>query len=250
MSTQTFEPNKLLALGEKLRENPQTILLSLPIFGWGILWFKLAGDKDGLAGAFGHLGLAFKLYYKHHWQNKSFLKISYHLLSEAAKQGTGNGQPSVRMVMGSIALDLGNNLQAKWDYELAIRMSRKIKDFNQTAFIMGHLGRVKTILGDFVGAKKDLDRGLKILSKTIKRDKSPRLQIWISNLELAMSEWYLACGDKKKAKLWAIAVSRRSHKYDLKTRKLDANNLLSKISASIVPMIIIPYGLSMAWIKY
>src|SRR3989344_9424212 len=106
MTAQTSEPNKLLALGEKLRENPDTILLSIPVLGLGIILFSLTEDKENLAGAYGHLGLAFRLYHKHHWQSPVLLKIAYWLLSQSARINAGLGQPTVRMVMGGISSDL------------------------------------------------------------------------------------------------------------------------------------------------
>lgn len=248
MITQTFEPNKLLALGEKLRENPDTILLSLPVLAWAIVWYGWTGNKPAQAGGFGHLGLAFKLYYKHHWQNQILLKIAYWLLTQALLCGDRDGQPTVKMVMGSISLDLGDKNQAKSDYEQAVNMAKNIGDQNQMAFVLGHLGRIKTQLGDFVGAKKDLDLGLKILTRALKKDSAPRLHIWISNVELAMSEWYLAAGDKKRAKLWVQKVATRAEKYDLKTRKLDAKNLLSKIANPLVIITLLVRN-TLAWIK-
>lgn len=221
------EENKLLAIGERLRENPRTILLSIPVLGWGIFWFGLMGDRDALAGAFGHLGLTFRLYYKHHWQNKTFLKIAYWLLLQAARLGTGDGQPTVRMVMGTIAAELENQEQAQVDYEAGIQMAKKIKDEPQAAFIESHLGK---LLLD----KKRLDHTYKVLSQFAKGKTDMRPHVWLSNAEIGLSEWYLAAGDKKRARLWANKVAARADKHDLKTRRLDAQNLKKKISVAVI----------------
>ena len=244
MTAQTSEPNKLLALGERLRENPDTILLSIPVLGLGIILFSLTEDKENLAGAYGHLGLAFRLYHKHHWQSPVLLKIAYWLLSQSARINAGLGQPTVRMVMGGISSDLGNYSQAQKDYELGIQMAKGLKDSWQAAFIASHLGRLETKTGNLVGAKKNLDDSLKILSAAVKKDSSPRLHIWLSNTEIGLSEWFLAAGDKIQAKTWADKVSARAEKYDLKTRKLDAANLLAKISTPIV--FVVSTGLKLA----
>ena len=234
MTAQTSEPNKLLALGEKLRENPDTILLSVPVLGLGIILFSLTGDKEALAGSYGHLGLTFRLYHKHHWQNPVFLKIAYWLLSQSALINTDMGQPTVRMVLGGISSDLGNYDQARKDYQLGIQMAKDLKDPWQGAFITSHLGRLETKTGNLVIAKKDLDDSLKILSAAVKKDSGPRLHIWLSNVEIGLSEWFLATGDKTQAKLWANKVAARAEKHDLKTRKLDSIKLLEKISTTTI----------------
>lgn len=209
-------------MGERLRENPQTILLSIPVLIWGILWFGITENIPAQAGAYGHLGLSFRLYYKHHWQNKVFLRIAYSLLSNATKLGTGDGQPTVRMVMGGIAAELGNKAQAKEEYDAGIQMAKRIKDGPQAAFIESHLGRLLV-------NKKHLDHAYKILFKFANGKTGMRPHIWLSNAEIGLSEWYLAAGDKKRAKFWADKVARRAAKYDLKTRILDAQKLLQKI---------------------
>lgn len=219
MATTLSEPNKLLALGEKLRENPRTILLAILILGFGILWFEIMGDKYAQAGAFGHLGLTFKLYYKHHWQNKIFLRIAYRLLESAME---GEGVPTVRMVMGGISEELGDKTQARLDYESGIEMALKNKDSPQAAFIESHLGK---LLLD----KRHLDNAYKILSKFAQNKLEQRPHIWLSNVELAYSEWYLAKLNKKMALYWANKTLTRANKYNLETRKLDVDNLFKKI---------------------
>lgn len=219
MTTTLVEPNKLLALGESLRENPKTILLSIPVLGFGILWFGMIGNKYAQAGAFGHLGLAFRLYYKHHWQNKIFLRIAHKLLENAQ---SGEGSPTVIMVMGGISAELGDKTQAKRDYEQAIKIALKIGDVPQAAFIESHLGK---LLLD----KKHLDHAYKVLSKFAQNKREQRPHIWLSNVELGYSEWYLAKLNKKMALYWANKTLTRANKYKLETRKLDVANLLKKI---------------------
>lgn len=231
MTTQTHEPNKWLALGERLRENPRTILLSIPVLGAGVLWFGLVEDKNAQAGAFGHLGLTFRLYYKHHWQNKFFLRLAYYLLSQAAELGTGDGQPTVRMVMGGIAADLGNLGQAKNNYDKGVTLAKRINDPIQAAFVESHLGRLEIQNHHLPAAQKHLDHAYKVLSQFATNKTDARPHIWLSNAEIGYGEWYLAAGDKKRAKLWTDKVAARANKYNLKTRRLDAQKLLQKISA-------------------
>lgn len=232
MTTTIKEAYSLLAIGEGFRENPRTILLSIPILGFSIFWYSFAHNRSALAGAYGHLGLTFRLYYKHHWQNPVLLKIAYWLLLQSSKINVGMGQPTVRMVLGGIASDLGNYDQAQKDYELGIQMAKDLKDPWQAAFITSHLGRLEIKIGNLVGAKKNLDDSLKILLAAVKKDSSSRLQIWLSNVEIGLSEWFLATGDKIQAKFWADKVVSTAEKYDLKTRRLDAINLLAKITSS------------------
>lgn len=219
MTTTLVEPNKLLALGERLRENPKTILLSIPVLGFGIVWFGLIGDKFAQAGASGHLGLGFRLYYKHHWQNKIFLRIAYKLLENAME---GEGSPTVRMVMGGISAELGDKVQAQQDYELGIKMSLAIKDAPQAAFIESHLGK---LLLD----KKHLDHAYKVLNKFAQNKLEQRPHIWLSNVELGYSEWYLSKLNKNLALIWANKAKNRADKYQLETRKLDVENMIRKI---------------------
>lgn len=222
--TAITEPNKLLAIGEGLRENPKTILLSIPVLGFGVFWFGLIGDKHARAGAYGHLGLAFRLYYKHHWQNKIFLKIAYWLLDHAH---SGEGSPTVKMVMGGISAELGDKSQAITDFETGIKMALKIKDEPQAAFIESHLGK---LLLD----KKHLDHAYKVLSKFALNKSDQRPHIWLSNVELGYSEWYLWKGDKVRANIWVKKAQFRANKYKLETRKLDVQRLLFTLNRGFI----------------
>src|SRR3989344_3476159 len=56
----SHEQKRILLLGEKLRENPNTILLSIPVFMFCVIFYSLSGNKEGIAGSLGHCGIAFK----------------------------------------------------------------------------------------------------------------------------------------------------------------------------------------------
>ncbi len=232
MSKNAQEGNQLLSLGERVRENPHTILLSIPILGFAIVWLKLKGDREGQAGGYGHLGLTFKLLYKHHWKNEFLQTIAYDLFSKAADLSVGNGRPTILLKMAQISGELGDWKRAKDEVEQALLLAKQIGDDSQYAYLLAHLGRIKMMLNDMPGAKSDLEKSLKDLTDITKKESTMRLQVWMSTPEMILSEWYLAVGDKKNAKLWAQKVIGRAEKYDLKTRKLDGQNLLKRISAS------------------
>ncbi|KKU28582.1 MAG: hypothetical protein UX80_C0004G0012 [Candidatus Amesbacteria bacterium GW2011_GWA2_47_11b] len=232
MSKNIREQFKLLSLGEKLRENPKTIWLSVPAFLFSALWSTLVGNREELAGSFGHLGISWELIRKHHWKSGVFLDLALWSYQQAVKIGVGDGQPSVRLKIGSMYAEKGDLPRAKKYIEEGLALCRNIKDVPQGAFLLAHLGRIKTKLGDFAGAKKDLDKSLSIMEKILKKDSSLRLHIWASTAEMGLAEWYLAAGDKKRAKLWAQKVATRATIHDLKTRALDAKDLLAKISAA------------------
>jgi len=226
------EQFSLLAWGEIIRENPATIWFSIPILLFSAVWSWLSDNREQLAGSFGHLGIAFELINKYHWRHPLFLDLAYWSFRKARRTGVGDGQPTVSLKLGSIAEQRGDLAAAKAFIEEGIGMCRKLKDVPQRAFLTAHLGRVKTKLGDFAGAKADLESSLKTLTKSIKRESTFRLQVWASTAEMGLAEWYLAAGDKKQAKTWADKVAARAAKHDLKTRNLDAAKLLSEITFS------------------
>lgn len=238
MTTVTSEKNKMLAFGEKLRENPKSIWLSVPVLGAAILLGKLIGDKEMEAGGSGHLGLSFRLLYKHHWKQTKLLDIAYELFANAARIGVGNGQPSVRMAMGGIAMEKGDNKKALGNYFDGFNLAKKQKDLNQAAFLQSHMGIAQIKLDDLSSAKKNISEAMRRLSQALKKQpNSLYLQVWMSNSELGMSEWYLAAGDKKNAKVWAEKVAKRAKRWELKTREQDAKNLLKRITAACVVLI-------------
>lgn len=239
MATVTSEKNNMLAFGEKLRENPKTIWLSIPVFGTAILLGKLVGDKEMEAGGSGHLGLTFRLLYKHHWKQVKLLDIAYALFANAARIGTGNGQPSVRMAMGGVSMEKGEYKQALENYLEGFSLAKKQKDLNQAAFLQSHVGIAQIKLGELPAAKRNLENAMKILTKAITKNQlSLYLQVWMSNGELGMSEWYLAAADKKKAKDWAEKAAKRAKIWELKTREQDVANLLKRITLAGAALII------------
>ncbi len=222
----------LLSLGESLRENPRTILLSIPILGFAIVWLTLTGNREGEAGGYGHLGLTFKLLYKHHWKKEFLQTIAYTLFSKAAELSTGEGRPTILLKMAQISGERGDWKRARDEIEQALELARQVGDEAQYSYLLAHLGRIKIMLNDMPGAKEDLEESLKDLTEITNKESTMRLQVWMSTPEMILSEWYLAAGDKKNAKLWAEKVIARSEKYDLKTRKLDGQNLLKRISTT------------------
>lgn len=237
----TSEKNKMLAAGESLRENPKTIWLSVPVLGGAIILAKLTGNKEAEAGGSGHLGLTFRLIYKHQWKQPLLLDVAYALFKNAARIGTGGGQPSVRMAMGGVALEKNDPETALEDYRQGYSLAKRLKDANQAAFLQSHMGMAETRLGDLASAKRDVETAVKTLYSALKKNpNSLYLQVWTSNAEIGMSEWYLATGDKKKAKLWAEKVQKRAESFELKTRKLDAEKLLKRIAAAGIALAVIP----------
>lgn len=212
----------MLAFGERLREDPKTIWFSVPVLGFAVLLGRLTGNKEREAGGSGHLGLAFRLLYKHHWKQPRLLDIAYSLFSNAARIGTGNGQPSVRMAMGGVMMEKGEYKQAYENFLEGFEIAKKQGDFNQAAFLRTHVGIAQMKLGSLGQAKKNLDEAMRTLRKALAKNKqSLYLQVWMSNAELGMSEWYLAVGDKRKARVWAGKVAKRAQKWELRTREQD-----------------------------
>ena len=239
MATATSEKNRMLAFGEKLRENPTTIWFSILVLGSAILLAKLIGNKEWEAGGSEHLGLTFRLLYKHHWKQFKLLNIAYSLFANAAKIGAGNGQPSVRMAMGGVSMEKGDYKKASENYLEGFNLAKKQKDINQAAFLQSHMGIAQVKLGELVEARKNLENALAVLSKALVKDRnSLYLQVWISNAEMGMSEWYLAAGDKKRARIWADKAGSRARKYELKTRQQDVEKLIRKIAVAGISLIV------------
>lgn len=233
----------LLATGESLREDPRTILLSFPVLAFAVVLYYFSENRPALASALGHLALSFRLFYKHHLRLKILLLIAYQLLSESAGIGAGDGQPTVRMVMGTIATEFGNLDQGESDFITGIKMASDINDKNQTAFIESHLGRLLVQKGELQKAKKHLDNAYKVLSLFVKNASDQRPHIWISNTELGLSEYYLAVRDKEKAKHWADQAKSRADKYKLETRKLDVKKLMSQITQALPALLL-------SWLRF
>ena len=133
--------------------------------------------------------------------------------------------------MAQISGEQGNWKKAKDEVARALLLAKQIGDDSQYAYLLAHLGRIKIMLDDMPGAKSDLENSLKNLTAITQKESTMRLQVWMSTPEMILSEWYLAASDNKNAKLWAQKVIDRAEKYDLKTRKLDGQNLLKRISS-------------------
>lgn len=216
-------------MGEKFRENPKTIFLSLPIFGIGLAWFSLTGQSEYLSGSFGHLGLTFKLLYKHHIKNKLLLKIAYWLFGRAYSVGAGDSAPTVKMKLGEIAFELDKKTEALNHLQYAVKLAKAENDLPQMAYAQVNLGRLQIQFHDLTSAQTNLTLALPILSEASRNSESHRLHIWACAAEIGMAEYHLALADKKAALVWANKAKRRAESYHLKTRFLDVKNLFRKL---------------------
>ena len=226
------EPKRILHLGESLRENSKTILLSIPVFTFGLCYYSMISDKEGLAGAYGHMGIAFKNYHKHFWKKRFLLEIAYYLFRKAAELGGGKDRPTVLLKCGQTALELGDKKSAEKNYNEAIAEAKRLKDKYQKAYVSAHLADLIKEK-DFEKAEGMLTNSHEVLNQAI--DKNPEalyFQIWISFVELALGQLYLSKADKNSARVWAEKAHARVEKYDLKVRKLDVKKLLSKIEST------------------
>ena len=97
--------------------------------------------------------------------------------------------------------------------------------------------------------KKHLDHAYKILSKFALNKHEQRPHIWLSNVELGYSEWYYSIGDRKRAIDWTKKAQLRAIKYNLETRKLDAVNLLKKLTLVIIASFTYVGRLVFAWTR-
>ncbi|OGM26660.1 hypothetical protein A3D00_01000 [Candidatus Woesebacteria bacterium RIFCSPHIGHO2_02_FULL_38_9] len=227
----SHEQKRILLLGEKLRENPNTILLSIPVFMFGVIFYSLSGNKEGIAGSLGHCGIAFKNYHKHFWQKDFLLKIGFWLFNKSADYATGEGKVSTVLHAGQISLSLDNLNLARKKYEEALMVCKNQKvDTGIDGYIFVHLAVLDLKEKKLDKVKLNLDKALKILNIRLEENpKSLYLHIWMSLLELTMGEYYLTVGDKMLARAWAEKAQNRTEKYDLKVRKLDVKRLLSRI---------------------
>lgn len=226
----SHERRKILLLGETIRENPRTILLSIPIFFFGFIFYTLIGDKEGKAGSFGHCGITFKNYHRHYWQKDFLLKIAYFLFDKSSQYATGEGRVSDFLHCGKTALVLGNTPLALKKYNEALKEAKKIGHKSMPGYIFSHIAALKLESKDIDKAKEYLKKAHDILTRALKeRPDSMYLHIWMSQVELMYGEYWLAAGDKRRALSWAKMAESRAMKYSLKVRKLDAKKLLEKI---------------------
>ena len=226
----SHEERKILLKGESLRENPKTILLSIPVFGVGYIYYLLVGDKQGVAGALGHCGITFKNYYRHHWHKEFLLKISFTLFLKSTDYAKGEGRVSTLLHAAQSACDLGNLDEADELYNDALKEADAIEHTAIKGNIYSHMAANEMKRENFKKAKKYLDDSYNILLKAEKdKSKSMYIQVWISGTEMSYGWYHLTLGDKKCAKSWALKAKKRVNKYDLKTRKADVEKLFKKI---------------------
>ncbi len=122
----------------------------------------------------------------------------------------------------------GKNLEASKLYKEAYDLAIKFNDLNHAAFIQGDLARVKLILGETESAKRELDKSYHVLKSAI--DKDPEnlfLQIWISNTELGLIEYYQLQDQRQEIEDLRKQVLERAEKFNLKSRKIELKKLLS-----------------------
>jgi len=236
----SHEKKKILLLGETFRENPNTILLSIPIFLFGVLYYSLVSDKQGLAGSYGHMGISFKNFYKHFWQRKFLLKVSYSLFKKSSDYAElGEGKVSSILHCGQVAVTLERYKLARKQFVKALLLAKELNRSDHAAYILGHMAKVEIETQDLGKAKEYLDRSLRILKRAVnKNPKSLYLQIWLSHSELMLGEYWLASGDRAKAKIWAEKARKRANKYNLKVRKLDVKKLVSKIGKATKVLVV------------
>ena len=243
IKTKSQERRRILELGESLRENPGTILLSVPIFFFGYLFYSIIGDKEGVAGSLGHCGITFKNYYKHYWKQDFLLKIAYRLYDKSAQYATGEGKVSTIHHAGQVALELGDVELAEKRYKEALSEARRLKLVNIEAYVIDHMAQLEIERGNYELAKEYLDGAYNILSKAVKKEpKSMYLHIWLSSVEINTANYWLAVGDKNKARIWAKHAQKRADKYDLKMRKKDVKKIMDKLVSAGVALVLPVYG--------
>ena len=226
----SHEKRRILLFGETIRENPRTILLSIPVFFFGFLFYSLIGDREGKAGSLGHCGITFKNYYRHHWKKKFLLEIAYFLINSSSKLATGEGKVSNFIHCGQIAFTLGKHPLAVSKFREALKEAEDINHKSIQGNIYNHMAIVELKKGKLNEARKYLDKAVDILEGAVKKKPdSLYLHVWFSGAELVMGEYFIKKGDKGSAKKWAIKAQKRVKKYNLKTRKQDVKNLLKRI---------------------
>ncbi|MEK7188391.1 MAG: hypothetical protein AAB685_00885 [Patescibacteria group bacterium] len=231
LQLKSHDIRKILIFGESLRENPKTILFSIPIFIFGILFYFLIGDKEGVAGSLGHMGISFKNYHKHFLQKDFLLNIAYFLFEKSSLSASGEGKVSAILHAGQTVFVLEDFKTAISKYKEALtEISKEKVTTGIEGYIFSHLATVEIKKKDFKKAEKYLDRALKVLALKIKeKPDSLYLHIWFSHLELTYGEYFLAIGKKREARVWTEKAKQRAEKYDLKVRKHDVSKLFKRL---------------------
>ena len=152
------------------------------------------------------------------------------LINSSSKLATGEGKVSNFIHCGQISLTLGKHPLAMRKFKEALKEAKDTNHKSIQGNIYSHMAIVELKRGKLNKTRKYLDKAVDILEGAVrKKPDSLYLHVWFSGAELTMGEYWLAAGDRKKALLWAKKARRRVNKYDLKVRKLDAENLISKI---------------------
>lgn len=234
MRQKLISPEKvnLLKWGEVVRENPKTILLSIPIFKLSLLLYFLKRDRGGMAASFGHLGIVFKNYYKHSYQKRFFLRLALFCFKKSARLAVGPGRPTVLLKCAETAEQLGDPSDAEKYFDEAIREAKTYNDLEQLAYVQAGYSRFKITLGLKDEAKILIEESENVLRNMVRKfPDSLYLHIWFTQSLIVMGEYFLAVGDKKSALKFGVEALEHSQKYDLRFRIHDAQILLDKIRA-------------------
>ncbi len=225
----SHEQRKLLLTGETIREKDWGLLLSMPVFLVGIIYYSLIRDREGLAGAYGHLGIAFKNYHKHHWQQTFLIKIAYFLFDKASINSTGEGQVSSILHCGQAAKDLKNLSLAESKFKQALSLAQQQQNQALAAYALSYLGGVHTNQQRSSLALKELRQAVKTLTRESQHQSdSLYLHIWLTHAQLTLAEYYLATNNHSLAQKSARQVLNLSQKYHLQLRYQEAQRLLKK----------------------
>lgn len=234
----THETSKFLSFGEKLRENPKTILLSIPVFLFSAPVFLVSGDKEKLSGSFGHLGLTFKLYYDHRLKLKLFLNLAGLCFKISTKFAPLKQKPAVLLQLGLVLTEMEKFKKAEAVFNRAAEIAQRVKDFPLLGFVFSKRGKFYLKQKKMDLAWADFQKALDLIEAGIKKRKSSfYYQIWLSGLEVDLSNFWIISGKKDEALKWAQKAEARAKEFDLKTRKTEIEKLIK--SLKIVPVFLL-----------
>lgn len=226
----THETSRLLSLGERLRENPRTILFSIPIFLIGALWFSFKKDSERISGSWGHLGISFKNYYKHRLKLRLLLRLAAECFSRSLQYSPLKDKPTVLLKLGQTQIELGDVKAGEKVFNEAIKIAKDLKDYPQLGYVLSHRGKLYVLQKKMDLAWQDFQRALEYIEEGVEKKKdSLYYQIWFSGLELEIANYYLELGQKEEAEQWIVKAKQRAEKYKLETRKLDVLKMMGKI---------------------
>ena len=225
----------LLKWGETLREKPNTILLCIPLFSLSLFIYLLKGDRGGMAASFGHVGVAFKNYYKHNYQKKFLLYLALYCFRKSAKLAVGPGRPTVLLKCAETAELLGYDSDAEMYFVQAASEAKTQNDLAQLAYVQAGFSRFKIVQGLKDEAKVLIEESEKVLRNMVKKfPDSLYLHVWFTQSLIIVGEYFLAVGDKSNALKYGIEALEHSQEYDLRFRIHDAQILLDKIKNVVV----------------